>query len=101
MANDNYFDMKHDCGKPRMDLLPFEALERVAMIMTYGAAKYSENAWRTIPDAQQRYTAALMRHLSKHMQGELIDPESGLSHIDHMACNAVFLCALQTETHDA
>ena len=78
-----------------MDLLPFEALERVATIMTYGAEKYSENGRRSVPDAQKRYIAALMRHLSAFMRGEVVDPESGLTHIDHMTCNAVFLCALQ------
>ena len=80
-----------------MDLLPFEALEKVAAIMTYGAEKYSENGWRSVPDAEKRYIAALLRHLGAHLKGECIDPESGMSHIDHMTCNAVFICALQKD----
>lgn len=93
--NDEYFEAKFDQNKIRMDLLPFEALERIADIMTYGAEKYSEGGWKTVPDAQKRYNAALLRHLSAHMRGEIFDLESGRTHIDHMATNAVFLCALQ------
>ena len=82
-----------------MDLLPFDALERIAHILSYGAEKYSENSWRNIPEAKKRYAAAMLRHFSKHMQGEIVDPESGHTHIDHMACNAMFLCALQENEH--
>lgn len=56
-----------------------------------GAEKYGENSWRTLPDYWKRYKAALLRHLTAIDNGELIDAESGLPHIDHVLCNAVFL----------
>ena len=31
--------IKHDAEKPRMDLLPFEALEEVAKVLTFGAER--------------------------------------------------------------
>jgi hypothetical protein len=85
---------KDDGGKPRMELLPFSALVEVAKVLTYGAAKYGPDNWRSVPDAKNRYTGALMRHLAAWREGESIDPESGedkVLHIAQAACNALFL----------
>jgi len=82
---------KHDKEKIRMDLLPFDALEEVAKILTFGAKKYSANNWQNVENAKERYEAALLRHLSAHKKGEKIDNDSGLSHLSHVACNALFL----------
>lgn len=38
-----------------------------------------------------RLISSLLRHLSAIQRGELIDPESGLPHIDHLGCNWMFL----------
>lgn len=82
---------KDDMEKARMDLLPFESLEAVARVLTYGAKKYAPDNWKLVPGASERYQAAMLRHLSAHKRGEKIDPESGLSHLSHVACNALFL----------
>jgi hypothetical protein len=66
-------------------------VENVAKILGMGAEKYGENAWQDLPDFWKRYKAALLRHLTAIDKGELVDPESGLPHIDHVLCNAVFL----------
>jgi hypothetical protein len=81
-----------------MDLLPFEALEEIARVLTYGAKKYAPNNWQKVPDAKERYEAALLRHFSAHKRGEKNDPESGLSHLAHVGCNALFLIWLQDKT---
>jgi hypothetical protein len=80
---------KGDAGKPRMDLLPMEALVEVAKVMTYGAEKYTENGWRAVPEGDKRYKAALLRHMAKEEQEEY-DSDTNLSHIAHEACNALF-----------
>lgn len=93
-----YFGKKADNGKPRMDLLLTgmpNALEGVAEILTFGAKKYAAHSWKTVPDASDRYLAALMRHLVAHSKGELVDPESGQSHLSHAACNALFILELE------
>jgi hypothetical protein len=82
---------KYDQGKVRMDLVPLSVIENVAKILGMGAEKYGENSWQELPDFWKRYKAALLRHLTAIDKGELIDPESGLPHIDHVLCNAVFL----------
>lgn len=87
--------VKDDKGKLRYDLTPWKALEGLIKVLTFGAAKYAPNGWRTVADGRTRYTAALLRHLVAHQQGELLDPESGLRHIDHILCNAAFLAELE------
>ena len=86
-------NQKKDKDKLRYDLIPYHALDKVAAVMTIGAAKYEPNNW--FKDSKEadicRYEAALGRHYSAHMQGELIDPESGLEHTYHMATNIMFM----------
>jgi len=83
--------VKHNSEKPRMDLLPFEALEEVAEVLTYGARKYSDNGWQTVENGERRYLGAMLRHLAACERGEAQDPESGLLHAAHMATNALFI----------
>lgn len=91
-------DMKHDQGKPRMDLLidgcP-RALEAVAGILTFGAEKYADHSWQGVERGEERYKAALLRHLTAVSKGEATDSESGMSHLAHAACNALFILELE------
>jgi hypothetical protein len=93
-----YYSKKFDGDKPRMDLLLTgvpHALEEVAAILTFGSKKYEAHSWKTVPNASDRYLAALMRHLVAHSKGEALDPESGYSHLSHAACNALFILELE------
>lgn len=83
--------IKHDAEKVRMDLLPCEALEAVAEVLTYGAKKYADNNWQKVENAVTRYRAALLRHYCAFQRGEAYDAESGLLHAAHMATNAIFI----------
>lgn len=83
--------LKYDDGKIRMDLIPWNSIDEVMKVMTFGANKYTPGGWKTVPDGLARYEAALIRHLSAYKQGEEIDKESGLPHLAHMACNALFM----------
>ena len=79
---------KYDEDKVRWDLVPYKELESVAKVMTFGAKKYADNGWKGV--SKERYLAALMRHFVAYMDGEIIDPESGLPHMAHIRCNALF-----------
>ncbi len=91
---DPYFDKKFDQGKPRFDLIDPQFELDLANVMAHGAQKYEANSWQTVPDATNRYRAALRRHLNAIELGELIDPDSGLPHTAHISANAMFLSYL-------
>jgi hypothetical protein len=88
--------LKFDTDKPRMELLDRYALEQIALVMTYGAKKYTtptasgDHNWRKGFKWSRLYGAAL-RHLLAHLSGEDKDPDTGLSHIAHLGCCAMFL----------
>lgn len=93
-------DLKFDAGKPRWGLLMAglpTALLGVVRVLTFGALKYEAHSWRHVPNGQERYKDALYRHLSAIESGEATDPESGLSHWSHVACNALFLHELELQ----
>jgi len=85
---------KSDVGKPRLSLVPTEAIRAIAAIREYGNAKYGDpDNWKQVE--RQRYIDALFRHLLAEIDDPGgVDAESGLPHVWHMACNAAFLCAL-------
>lgn len=81
---------RFNTGKLRMDLIDPLAMEGLAAVLTKGAVKYSANNWRDgLPYTET--IASMLRHISKFMQGEDIDPETGEAHVDHIQCNAMFL----------
>lgn len=90
---------KLDKGKPDVGLL-FEsfprALMEVAKVADYGAKKYSRGGWRSVPDGQQRYFAAMGRHALKSTFEEC-DDESGLFHAAQTAWNALATLELLLE----
>ena len=81
---------KFDGEKPRLYLLPPHTLLEVGKVLTFGAAKYDEYNWKKLDNLQNRYTGAAMRHLLAHMQGEELDPETGLDHLAHAICCLMF-----------
>lgn len=90
--------LKYDNGKTRYDLYPLDAYKGCADVLTFGAAKYTPNGWKSVPDGKNRYYAALIRHLNaqkEHLdnggKGLALDEESGLPHLDHAQCCLVFL----------
>lgn len=97
---------KADGGKPNWFLLMSgkgcaAALAGVVRVLSFavrpvaeGGKGYTEHSWRQVPNARERYEAALYRHLNKIALGELVDDESGESHWDHVATNALFLSEL-------
>ena len=87
--------IKHDQDKPRYDLLPPVGIDQMARVLTFGAIKYKPEGWRDVPDALQRYQAAMLRHAFAIQRGEINDPESGLPHAAHIMCCAAFIIELQ------
>ncbi len=56
-------------GKPRMELLPYDLLERLAVWYGLGAEKYGDNNWRKGQPASA-VIGSMQRHLSKLIKGD-------------------------------
>lgn len=81
---------KLDDGKVMADLLQgfSRALMAVGEVATFGAKKYTRDGWKSVDDAYNRYSAAMMRHYLKEML-EDVDADSKLLHQAHLAWNAL------------
>jgi hypothetical protein len=80
---------KLDAGKTRAWLMASgfrHALLAVADVTTYGAAKYTPGGWVSVPDGQQRYMDAALRHL---LADGSLDEGSELPHLAHAAWNVL------------
>ena len=82
--------LRFNNGKARFDLIDADASHGLARVLTFGATKYSPNNWRNGLSFTETI-GSLERHVAAIKRGELIDPESGEQHIDHVQCNAMFL----------
>lgn len=82
--------LKYNQNKPMWSLVDFKSFEGMVKVLEFGAKKYEAHNWK-----KGLYTSeiceSLLRHLFEHMSGNRIDNESGLPHIDHVACNIMFL----------
>lgn len=90
---------KADAGKTNPLLLHEDmntALRLVNRVLDYGAQKYERGGWKKVHG--DRYKEALIRHLRDILAGEDFDNESGLLHLAHLACNALFLLEFKAET---
>lgn len=90
----NKQEAKADAGKPRPTLVPVSLIEVVAGVREYGVAKYKDpDNWKRAEP--ERYRDAMFRHWLAYLKGEKLDPESGLPHLHHCACNLAFLIEME------
>lgn len=89
---DQELGRKFDGDKPRWDLLPWDEVEEVVEILTFGAKKYEDDNWQHV-FPRSRYIGAGMRHFVARIKGGrgAKDPESGKSHLAHSVCCLLFL----------
>ena len=90
---------KSDAGKPTLSLVPPQIIYEIEKIRSYGNAKYHDpDNWKTVEP--ERYWEATPRHIVAAWNDyKAVDPESGLLHIAHAACNLAFLFELEKQ-HD-
>lgn len=76
-------------GKRKWSLVHFESMEPMIQVLEFGAKKYAPKNWMKGLDPVE-ILESMQRHLGKLLDGEEIDPESGLHHMGHIQCNAMF-----------
>ena len=112
--------LRYNDGKPKWSLVDFKSLEALVKVLEYGAHKYSifynelgdefkgsevtpeqvkmwglklkssgADNWKKGLDTNE-VLDSLTRHLFALISGEENDPESGLPHMGHLLCNAMF-----------
>jgi Domain of unknown function (DUF5664) len=89
-ADPNTGAMREKLNNVPYDLVPIELIEAAAEALEYGAGKYAPGNWRKgLPILQ--VCASIIRHCFALMKGEVIDRDSGVSHVSHICANAAFL----------
>ena len=86
-----YQEAKADYGKLQM-MLMLPAINRsVVRVREYGILKYKDKEnWKKV--SIERWENALVRHLMEYIKDRYSkDEESGLRHIDHIACNLAYI----------
>lgn len=79
-------DAMGDPNKPRLSLIPKEALWQIGGALTYGEKHYGTHNWRKGIPISLLLDAA-MRHISQFAEGEDIDPGSGNPHLGNAIAN--------------
>lgn len=77
--------------KAPLSFLPFGALVPVAQVMVNGAKKYGRANWRQYSVQRTIYLEAALRHIAADLEGETIDPESGLPHAAHAVAGLLIM----------
>lgn len=90
---------KLDSGKPRISLIPGEALLELTIAMTYGAKKYGEDNYKNGLSFRRLIDAAF-RHLIAISDGEDVDLESGNKHVGHALASLAMLTYMMQNKPD-
>ena len=85
--------MKNDSKKNRLELIDPKFINGIGAVLTFGAEKYKANNWKKATSLadRERVRGGMLRHLMAYSSGELTDPETGLHHLYHLSCGAMFL----------
>ena len=86
--------VKFDQEKPRWDLIPYDSMEEITKVLTFGANKYSDRNWE-LGMEWGRLIRATIGHVTLWAMGKNKDSETGLSHLAHAGCCILFLIAYE------
>ena len=99
LIGNNKQGMRFNNSKPKWSLVPQSSLIPMVRVLEFGATKYEPFNWMKGLSVTE-ICESLKRHLDAFMEGEDNDPESGLSHIGHIQCNALFLSWMMENRKD-
>ena len=81
--------LRYNEGKPKWSYVHYDSLIPMIRVLEYGALKYAPFNWKK-PMPLDEILESMQRHLAALMDGEEVDEESGISHMGHIMCNAMF-----------
>lgn len=81
--------LRYNKGKRKWSLVNYASLEPMIEVLEFGANKYGAFNWQKGLDKKE-ILESMQRHLASLMDGEDNDKESGIHHIGHILCNAMF-----------
>lgn len=84
---------KLDKGKPPISLLHRDFVEGTAQVMGFGVEKYERFNWCN-GISHTRLLDAALRHIVAIIDGEDLDPESGLPHRHHACASLNMYCGM-------
>jgi len=82
--------VKDKNGKPQMRLILPNAAAALVRVREFGLKKYPDaDNWKNVPVCD--WEDAMLRHLMKHIDGEVLDDESGMPHLWHALCDLSYM----------
>lgn len=98
MADQNGVNPKDLIGvtKAPLSLVPPVSILQEARALAVGAQKYGPYNWRDYPVQSMVYVEAALRHILAYMDGETIDPETGVHHLGHAKAGLGILLDAET-----
>lgn len=81
--------LRYNTNKPKWSLVHYESLLPMIAVLEFGCIKYTPDNWKKGLNLKE-ILESTQRHLAALMDGEENDKESGLSHMGHIQCNAMF-----------
>ena len=80
---------RHNEGKPKWSLVHYKSMEPMIRVLEWGAEHYGVDNWKKGLDKKE-ILESMQRHLAALMDGEELDPQTGLPHMGHIQANAQF-----------
>jgi hypothetical protein len=75
----------HALIKPQLQLIPPALNVETSKALLHGANKYGAWNWRSNEIEMMTYIGAMKRHIDAIIDGQDIDPDSGVNHLGHIA----------------
>ena len=92
---------RKNAGKAKLSLVDLSCMEPAAHVLenSLNSGKYGRNDWQKgFPISS--IIDSLLRHIGRLQKGEWIDKDSGLPHVGHIQCNALFLGNMENNVND-
>lgn len=99
LLQDNTYTNKE--GTFDVSNLPYDALEQVCRVFAYGATKYQRDNYKIAPGLPlEGYIQSIWRHTVSYLKGDLLDEDSKLPNLAHIACNCFMYLWTEKKYHN-